>query len=109
MADVYARLAQATGFDWDRGNETKSWTRHSVSQAECEQLFFSDPLLVVADDAHSAAEARFLALGRTTADRRLLVVFTMRGSLIRVISARPMSRREREVYRNAEEEDAGGS
>jgi uncharacterized DUF497 family protein len=109
MANVYARLVQATGFEWDRGNETKSWIRHSVSQAECEQLFFSEPLLVVAHDAHSAAEARYLALGRTAADRRLLVVFTMRGTLIRVISARPMSRREREVYRNAEAEEADGS
>lgn len=108
MADVYVRLAKATGFDWDAGNATKSWTRHAVTQAECEQIFFGEPVLVVADPRHSASEPRYLALGRTTADRRLLVVFTLRGSLIRVISARPMSRREREVYRNAEAEEAGG-
>ncbi|MDQ3697199.1 MAG: BrnT family toxin [Gemmatimonadota bacterium] len=47
-------------------------------------------------------EARYAAVGQTAAGRRLFLVFTLRGSLIRVISARPMSRREREVYRRAE-------
>src|SRR5437667_11587371 len=107
MADVYERLAQATGFQWDGGNETKSWTKHAVTQSECEQVFFGLPLLVVADSSHSGIEERFYALGRTWTDRRLFVVFTLRDALIRVVSARPMSRREREVYRNAEIEDEG--
>jgi uncharacterized DUF497 family protein len=58
--------------------------------------------------ARSAREARYYALGHTDTRTLLLVVFTLRGSLIRVISARPMSRREREVYADAQaEEDAG--
>jgi uncharacterized DUF497 family protein len=60
----------------------------------------------MADVAHSTTASRWFALGQTDAGRRLLVVFTLRGSLIRVISARPMSRREREVYRNAQEAEA---
>jgi uncharacterized DUF497 family protein len=107
MADLHARLAQATGFEWDAGNATKNWTKHAVSQSECEQVFFSAPLVLAADPAHSGQEARFFALGQTEAGRRLLVVFTLRGPHIRVISARPMSRAEREVYRDAQaEEDA---
>lgn len=107
MADLPALLAHATGFARDAGNATKSTTKHAVGPTECEQLFFNLPLVLASDPAHSTHEARFFALGHTGAGRRLLVVFTIRGSLIRVISARPMSRREREVYRDAQaEEDA---
>jgi uncharacterized DUF497 family protein len=101
MVDPYELLAGATGFEWDHGNARKSWVKHSVTRPECEQVFFNEPLLAMADIAHSATEARWFALGQTDGGRELLVVFTLRGSLIRVISARPMSRREREVYRNA--------
>ena len=107
MADLHARLARATGFDWDAGNATKSQSKHAVGRSECEQLFFNTPLVLAADRAHSAHEERFFALGQTDEGRRLLVVFTLRDTSIRVISARPMSRREREVYRDAQaEEDA---
>jgi uncharacterized protein len=42
-------------------------------------------------------------LGQTDARRLLFIVFTIRDDLIRVISARPMSRRERRVYEHAKE------
>ena len=99
------QVAAATGFEWDAGNAAKNWTRHTVTQAECEQVFFNVRLLVAADAAHSNAEARSFTLGRTDAGRRLLVVSALRGSQVRVISARPMSRREREVYARAEAQD----
>ena len=105
MADLHARLASATGFQWDAGNATKNWTKHTVSQAECEQLFFNVPLVLAADVEHSGTEPRFFALGQTDDGRLMFVVFTLRDTLIRVISARPMSRREREVYRNAQAEE----
>jgi len=96
--DAYDHLARATGFEWDAGNAEKNWLRHQVTAAECEQVFFNQPLIVAEDDAHSGEEQRFFALGRTDSDRRLFVVFTMRGDLIRVISARDMSRKERRSY-----------
>jgi uncharacterized DUF497 family protein len=88
------------GFDWDAGNERKSVDKHGVSQAEAEQAFFNQPLLVLEDDRHSAAEARFHALGRTDGARRLHITFTLRkgATWIRVISARDMSGKERTVY-----------
>jgi hypothetical protein len=46
-------------------------------------------------------EQRFFVLGLSDARRELAIVFTTRGKLIRVISARPMSRRERRVYAQA--------
>ena len=92
--------ARVIGFDWDAGNERKSIEKHRVSQAEAEQAFFNEPLLVLEDDRHSLAETRFHALGRTNEDRRLHITFTLRrdGALIRVISARDMSARERLAY-----------
>ena len=104
MTDPYALLSQATGFQWDDGNDTKNSTKHSVSTTECEEVFFAEPLIVQTDVAHSQREARYAVLGQTAAGRPLFLIFTLRESLIRVISARPMSRREREVYRRAESE-----
>lgn len=96
--DPLDRLAGCTGFQWDAGNAEKNWEKHRVSTAECEQLFFNRPLLVADDVAHSQAEPRFYALGRTDEGRLLFVVVTLRGELIRVISARDMSRKERKAY-----------
>lgn len=102
MAGALDRLFLSTGFEWDEGNAEKNWLRHGVSRGECEEFFFGAPLLVVADQGHSAAEDRFYALGQTDAGRGLFVVFTIRGALIRVISARDMSRRERKEYERAQ-------
>ena len=94
------RLAECEGFQWDAANSGKIWGRHGVSPAECEEVFFNRPLVIGDDEKHSAAEERLYALGQTDAARLLFVVFTMRGRLIRVISARNMSRTERKVYQS---------
>jgi uncharacterized protein len=86
------------GFDWDGGNARKSADKHGVSQAEAEQVFFNSPLLLNEDLRHSAEEPRLRALGKTDEDRLLHVTFTLRVWLIRVISARDMSRKERAIY-----------
>lgn len=93
-------FAKITGFDWDQGNQRKSIDKHSVSQSEAEQVFFNDPLLLVEDARHSQSEIRIHALGKTNADRVLHVTFTLRSdeTLIRVISARDMHKKERQHY-----------
>jgi hypothetical protein len=73
-----------------------------VSRGECEQVFFNSPLLLAEDKVHSQSEVRYWGLGQTNAGRALFVVFTSRGDLVRVISARDMSRRERKAYEQAE-------
>lgn len=98
MRELPGELAGCTGFEWDSGNIEKNWERHRVSAGECEQVFFQRPILVAPDSKHSQNEPRYAALGQTAAGRRLTVVFTIRGTLIRVISARAMSRRERRMY-----------
>ncbi len=92
---------QFDGFDWDAGNSEKNWLKHGVTPAECEEVFFNQPLLVASDPSHSEREPRYFALGRTDGERQLFVAFTGRGTKIRVISARDMSRRERAIYAKA--------
>ena len=93
-------LSRITGFQWDEGNERKNIDSHGVDQQEAEQVFSNHPLLIVDDTAHSQQERRLNVSGITDSGRRLHITFTMRdeGTLIRIISARPMSRRERERY-----------
>lgn len=99
---IWEKLRGATEFDWDESNIDKNWEKHQVSPFECEQLFFNRPLVVKDDEKHSRDEGRFYALGKTDAEKRLFLVFTLRGDKIRVISARSMSRREQEVYERYE-------
>ena len=57
------------------------------------------PLLIADDFAHGDDDDdRYLALGRTDMNRRLFLVFEIRGKLIRVISARDMTKKERSIY-----------
>ena len=90
-------LAELEGFDWDEGNVQKSQVKHHISIAEAEQLFFRTPEML-ADEKHSRQEKRWLAFGRTDGGKLISCAFIIRGKLIRVISARPMSRGERKWY-----------
>lgn len=95
-------LEHIIGFQWDESNEKKSYDKHGVSKVESEQIFSNDDQLKVLEDPrHSRSESRFHALGMTDRGRRLHVTFTLRedDTMIRVISAREMSRKERRFTR----------
>ena len=98
MTTELLNLSEYQGFEWDAGNSEKNWIAHKVSQSECEQIFFNHPLFIVDDDKHSELEERYFALGKTNARRKLFVCFTVRKQLIRVISARDMTRNEKRSY-----------
>ena len=97
-------FSNCVGFEWDEGNSEKNWVRHHVTMPECEQVFFNQPLILAGNEERSQSEQRYYALGQTDDGRRLFIVFIVRGELVRVISARDMSRRERRVYDHANEE-----
>ena len=101
-----ARIENCEGFDWDEGNSNKNWHLHEVTDGECEDVFFNLPLIIASDQKHSHNETRFFALGRTDADRWLFIAFTIRNKLIRVISARDMTKREERVYAEKIKRDA---
>lgn len=88
------------GFDWDAGNASKSQTKHRVNVDEAEQVFLNEPLVVLEDTRHSQIEKRYHALGQSDHGRLLQITFTLRSDKIRIISARPMSPKERKFYEN---------
>ena len=85
-------------FEWDDSNKIKNWNKHRVDYKECEEIFSNRPLKTYLDIKHSQGENRFVALGITNSHRTLYIVFTMRKDRIRIISARNMSRKERNLY-----------
>ncbi len=96
------KLPDFEGFDWDKGNSGKN-LKHNATDGECEEIFFNAPLLLADDAAHSGKERRFAAFGITNSGRLITLIFTMRGNLIRVISARDMNKKERRFYKSNEE------
>ncbi len=102
--DIYKKLSKCIGFQWDEGNAEKNWLKHRVSPFECEQVFFHLPLIPFTDIKHSGKEDRYYALGKTDMGRLLFIVFTIRRKNIRVISARDMNKKERQVYINYEKD-----
>lgn len=92
-------LNRIEGFQWDSGNSGKNADKYGVIDGEAEQVFFNQPI-IIDDPKHSLQEPRLHAFGSTSDDRLLQVTFTLRedGKLIRVISARPMNRKERALY-----------
>lgn len=86
-------------FEWDREKATANLLKHRVSFEEASSVFL-DPLARIFDDEdHSGGEPREIITGRSIFGRLLVVSFTERGAdVIRMISARAATRREREDY-----------
>ncbi len=99
-------LAECRGFGWDEGNLDKNWEKHGVTFWECEEVFLNRPILVGGDPRHARGEARYYALGRSDAGRLLFVAFTIRRKLIRPISFRDMTTKERRSYELYAKEDS---
>ena len=99
-------LADCTGFEWDDGNLDKNWEKHGVAFLECEEIFLNRPLVVRSNEEHSPREPRYYALGQTETGRLLFVAFTVRKKLIRPISARDMTTKERRAYESYAKKDS---
>jgi len=82
-------------FEWDARKSRRNQHKHGVSFAEAATVL-ADPLaLTYADAAHSIVEERYVTFGVSGGGTALVVVHTSRGDTIRIISARPMTPRER--------------
>jgi uncharacterized protein len=94
----------ALRFEWDQDKAAGNLRKHRVTFEEAGTVFH-DPLAKIFDDPdHSLAEVREILIGHSDRNRLLLVSFTERGrELVRIISARVASKRERRTY----EEDQG--
>jgi uncharacterized DUF497 family protein len=88
-------------FEWDPAKAASNVLQHGVSFQEAATVF-QDPLAKIHDDPdHSAAERRDIIVGHSLEGRLLMVFFTDRESRIRLIRARPVTRRERRDYEEA--------
>jgi len=85
-------------FEWDENKATINLSKHSVSFEEAKTVF-DDPLYIdFYDPDHSEDEERYLIVGESNQERLLIVSYTERGDSVRLISAREVTRTEREAY-----------
>ena len=87
-------------FEWDRAKSEANQKKHGVSFEEAQTVFFEDSAVIFDDPDHSREEQRFLLLGASDARRILVVAHCYREEeeLVRIISAREETRREREAF-----------
>ncbi|MGV0029054.1 BrnT family toxin [Phormidesmis priestleyi] len=85
-------------FKWNASKAERNLSKHGVSFEEAETVF-DDPLYVdFYDPDHSEDEERYLIIGESNQGRLLIVSYTERGDSTRLISAREVTRAERESY-----------
>jgi uncharacterized DUF497 family protein len=85
-------------FEWNKNKAVKNLSKHRVSFEEAKTVF-DDPLYVdFYDPEHSESEERYLIVGESDRGRLLIVSYTERGDVIRLISAREVTQNEREAY-----------
>lgn len=96
-------LKDIDGFEWDEGNKQKNFRKHNVSIKEAEEVFNSQPFIVLRTAYLN--EERFQMFGESK--RRLItIIFTIRKNKIRIISVRDMSKKERKFYEDKLKEEA---
>jgi uncharacterized DUF497 family protein len=91
-------LKDALEFEWDEGNKGKNLKTHGVTDGESEEVFFDSEKKIFKDVLHSGAEERHILLGQTKQKKILFVAFTKRKNKIRIISSRPINKKEKHLY-----------
>jgi uncharacterized DUF497 family protein len=84
-------------FQFDPTKAASNLKKHDVSFADAEGVFY-DPLAIHQLDPDSGDEERFVAVGMDSAGKVLVVVYTLRGEEVRLISARRATLQEVEEY-----------
>ena len=95
-------MRRKRGFEWHVDKAAANERKHGISFEEATEVFADYYASTFADPYHSIDEDRFIIFGRSHRDRYLVVSFTERDDRIRIISARPMTRRERRAYEHQE-------
>jgi uncharacterized DUF497 family protein len=88
----------ALTFEWDSRKARSNVSKHGISFEEASTIFGDSLSLTIPDPDHSIRERRYITIGTAFNGKLLVVVHTDRGNNIRIISARPASRRERRFY-----------
>jgi uncharacterized DUF497 family protein len=87
-------------FSWDPDKAGKNLKKHGVSFEEARTAFYDEAGRIIPDPDHSQEEDRFILLGMSLKLRVIVVCHCYRGpdAVIRIISARKATRRERGQY-----------
>jgi uncharacterized protein len=85
-------------FEWDLDKAARNLEWHGVSLPEATTVFDDSLSVAVPDPDHSFEEQRYIIVGSSHRNRLLIVAYTERGERIRIITARELTRREREAY-----------
>jgi uncharacterized DUF497 family protein len=86
------------GFEWDPEKAAANERKHGVTFGEASTVFGDPFARTRPDPLHSLAEERWVTLGQSDHGRLLVVIHTDRGEVIRIISERPATGRERRSY-----------
>lgn len=88
-------------FTWDKAKNRLNKKKHGVSFEEAKSVFLDEHARLIGDPDHSDSEDRFVLLGMSTKLRFLVVVHVYRESneLIRIVSARKATTKEKKFYR----------
>jgi len=85
-------------FEWDESKKISNLEKHGISFEEAKTIF-DNPLAVIFDDPlHSIGEIREIIIGHSSQNQLLIVAFTERAGVIRLISARLATRKEVDNY-----------
>jgi len=84
-------------FEWDQGNIEKNKVKHNVTPEEAEEVFQDDKNFILVAKQKSG-EKRYMLWGQTSQRRLLTIIFTIREDKVRIISARPINKKERSTY-----------
>ncbi len=87
-------------FQWDEKKDRSNQKKHGISFLEAQTVFYDEHAIEFSDPEHSSGEDRFLLLGLSLRLRVLLICHCYResDSIIRIISARKATKKERAVY-----------
>jgi len=87
-------------FEWDRDKEKRNIKKHRISFDEAVTVFYDPLSATFSDPDYSIGEHRFITIGFSSHGRLLVVSYTERGKVIRIISARPATAPERKRHEN---------
>ena len=83
-------------FEWDENKNSKNKEKHKIGFEAAQSIF--DDQHAIEFEATRNGEYRIIRIGKTAAKFILLVVYTMRGMVVRLISARQANKKERNLY-----------
>ncbi len=89
-------------FQWSESKNASNLRKHGVDFGEAATALRDPSEVTLIDGFHSSDEQRFISIGYTIAGRLVTVCHTDRGEEIRIISARPATRHERQIYEHHE-------